>query len=94
MADIRITHSHALPLEQARAAAQKIADKLVRDYDMESAWQGNVLSFARSGVSGRLAVSDGMAQLDISLGFLLSALAPTIEQEVGRAMEKAFGAPA
>ena len=94
MADISITHKHALPLAAAKAAAQKIADKLVSDYDMRSAWQGDLLTFERSGVSGKLAVSDSVAQLDISLGFLLAAFAPKIEQEVSRAMAKAFGASA
>ena len=94
MAEISITQAHALPLPAARAAAQKIADKLVREYAMESAWEGEVLTFSRTGVSGRLAVSDSVAQLTISLGFLLAGFAPKIEQEVSRAMNKAFGHPA
>jgi putative polyhydroxyalkanoate system protein len=92
MAEISITHPHALPLAAAKAAAQKIADKLVSDYDMRSAWEGEVLTFSRSGVSGKLAVTDSVAQLDIALGFMLAAFAPKIESEVSRAMEKAFKA--
>ena len=94
MAEISITHPHALPLAAAKAVAQKIADKLVRDYAMESAWEGEVLTFSRTGVSGTLAVSGSVAQLTISLGFLLAGFAPKIEQEVSRAMDKAFGSKA
>ncbi len=94
MAEISITHAHALPLAAAKAAAQKIADKLVSEYAMESAWEGEVLTFSRAGVSGKLTVSGSVAQLNISLGFLLAGFAPKIEQEVSRAMDKAFASKA
>ena len=94
MADISITQKHKLPLKKAKAAAQKIADKLAEEYDMRSQWEGDVLLFKRSGVSGSLEVTATEAQLDIKLGFLLMAFSGKIEEEVGKNMKKVFTAKA
>ncbi|HYD96672.1 MAG TPA: polyhydroxyalkanoic acid system family protein [Noviherbaspirillum sp.] len=94
MADISITQAHKLPHKKAKAAAQKVADQMAEEYDMESEWNGDVLLFKRSGVSGRLTVSDSNAHLEIKLGFLLKAFAPTIEEKVSAKMKKVFGAKA
>lgn len=94
MADITIIHEHTLSMAQAREAAQKVADQMVADYEMVATWDGDVLSFKRSGVSGTLALAANRAQLDIELGFMLKAFAGKIEEQVGRNMEKVFaGAP-
>ena len=90
MADITITQKHALPHTKAKAAAQKIADKLAQQYDMQSEWDGDVLLFKRSGVSGKLAVHAAEAQLEITLGFLFKAFSGQIEEEVGKNMRRAF----
>jgi putative polyhydroxyalkanoate system protein len=55
-------------------------------------WEGDVLHFKRSGVSGTLLVLDCEATLEISLDFLFKALAPTIEQKVAAKMKKMFDA--
>ncbi|HZW13247.1 MAG TPA: polyhydroxyalkanoic acid system family protein [Noviherbaspirillum sp.] len=94
MADISITQTHTLPHKKAKAAAQKVADQMAEEYDMASEWQGDVLVFKRSGVSGKLVVSEAHAQLDISLGLLLKAFAPTIEEKVTAKMKKVFGSKA
>jgi putative polyhydroxyalkanoate system protein len=94
MADISITQKHKLTLKKAKAAAQKVADKLAQEYDMTSEWEGDVLHFQRSGVSGTLAVLEHEAKLDIKLGFLLKAFAPTIEEKVTAQMKKVFSAKA
>lgn len=67
MADISIVQAHNMPPEQARAAAQEVADKMAADFGMECRWDGPVLRFERSGVDGTLVVNDRDAQLDITL---------------------------
>jgi putative polyhydroxyalkanoate system protein len=94
MADISITQAHKLPHDQARAAAQKVADQLADEYEMALEWAGNALHFKRSGVSGKLLLLETEATLEISLDFLLKAFAPTIEQKVAAKMEKIFSAKA
>jgi putative polyhydroxyalkanoate system protein len=92
MSAIVINQKHTLTHKKARAAAQKVADKLAAEYDMTSEWEGDVLHFQRSGVSGRLTLHEHSARIEIKLGFLLMAFAPKIEDEVGRQMRKVFGA--
>ncbi len=90
MADITLVQEHALSMDDARAAAQKVADQMVADYEMTCSWDGDLLSFKRSGVSGTLALAEGRAQLDIELGFMLKGFKSKIEEQVGRNMRKLF----
>lgn len=92
MADISITQQHTLPHDQARIAAQKIADQMAKEYDMSIAWEGDVLTFKRSGIDGRLAVESNRAVLDITLGFILKGFSGQIEEKLGRNMVKVFSA--
>ena len=90
MADINIVQQHKLTAVKAREAAQQVADKLAQEYDLVCAWDGDVLRFERSGVDGSLTLEKEQAQLQIKLGFLLSAFAPTIEGKIAEKMRKVF----
>jgi putative polyhydroxyalkanoate system protein len=92
MADISIVQAHRLSAAKAREAAAKVADKLARDYDLACNWDGNVLRFERSGVQGALTLQERQAELDIKLGFLMSAFSAAIEAKVAESMRKVFGA--
>jgi putative polyhydroxyalkanoate system protein len=92
MADISITQQHSLTQPAARAAAQKVADKLANDYGLQCKWEGDVLRFERSGVEGALTLGERQALLRIKLGFMMSAFACTIEQKVAESMRKTFTA--
>ena len=94
MADISIKQQHKLTHKKAMAAAQKVADKMAEDYDMASEWEGDVLHFKRSGVTGSLTLLEHEAHLEVTLGFLLKAFAPTIEEKVTAQMKKVFSAKA
>jgi putative polyhydroxyalkanoate system protein len=92
VADIIITQQHTLSQPQARAAAQKVADKLASDYGLDCSWDGDVLRFERSGVEGMLTLAQSQADLRIKLGFMMSAFAPAIEQKVAESMRRTFAA--
>jgi putative polyhydroxyalkanoate system protein len=94
MAQIKIVHQHALPPKKAREAAQKVADKIAEEYELECEWEGDVLHFERSGVTGSLTLQPQQVQMEIQLGFLMSAFASTIEAKVAENMRKVFAAPA
>lgn len=94
MADINIVQEHSLTPEKARAAAQKVADKLHAEYALACVWDGDVLRFERSGVEGSLRLEPRQAQMQIKLGFLFAAFAPAIESKVSDNMRKVFAAPA
>ncbi len=90
MADINIVHEHALTPKKAREAAQKVADKIAEEYDLECEWEGDVLYFERSGVQGSMTLEKQQVQMVIKLGFLMSAFASTIEAKVSENMKKVF----
>ena len=90
MADITIRHAHELNATDARAAADKVANEMATEFDMAIQWQGDVLSFKRSGVSGTLTLLDREALLDITLGSMLKAFAAKIEDKVSGNMVKVF----
>ena len=90
MADINIVQQHKLTAEKAREAAQQVADKLAQEYDLACAWDGDVLRFERNGVDGSLTLEKEQAQLQIKLGFMLSAFASTIEGKIAEKMRKVF----
>jgi putative polyhydroxyalkanoate system protein len=91
MADINIVQEHQLGKEAARAAAQKVAEKLAAEYGLGCRWMGDVLRFERSGVEGALTVSDQRAAVHIKLGLFASAFATAIEAKVGESMREVFG---
>lgn len=91
MADISITQKHKLSHKKAKAAAQKVANQLSEEYGVSAEWDGDVLNFKRSGVSGSLEVSAKQAQLDITLGFMFKAFSSTIEEHIHSNMKKVFG---
>lgn len=92
MAEISIVQQHHLSPEQARTAAQQVADRLAAEYDLECGWEGDVLQFERSGVHGTLTLEPGQAEIFIKLGFLMSAFAAMIEAKVAHNMKSVFGA--
>jgi putative polyhydroxyalkanoate system protein len=95
MADIDLTRIHNLGLAAARAKAERMADHLGRKFDLKGDWEGNVLRFARPGVTGSLAITDKDLHLAVSLGFLLKAMKGSIEQAVKHELDTLFAeAPA
>ena len=91
MSEIHLHRAHRIGLRKAKASVQKIAEEMADVFDMQSEWEGNVLHFSRSGVSGSMSVTKDSVTLDAKLGFLLSALKPRIEAQIEKNFEKYFG---
>jgi putative polyhydroxyalkanoate system protein len=85
MSDIHARKAHNLTLEEAKQTAQKLADQLQKEFQLDSQWQGNTLNFTRSGVKGKLDVT-----VDISLGFMLKAFRGKIQAEIDKNIDKMF----
>ena len=90
MSEISIVQEHNLSTEQARAAAQQVAQRISTEYGLECKWDGDVLRFERSGVEGALSLEGGRAAMRIRLGFFMSAFASAIEAKVAEKMRKVF----
>jgi putative polyhydroxyalkanoate system protein len=92
MADINFTQPYSMTHQEARAAAQIMADKMASEFSMVTTWEGDVLRFERSGLTGSLALRSQAAHLEMELGMMLKAFAPAIQDKVVRNMKKLFGA--
>ena len=92
MADIDVKRAHALGLEGARAAAERMSDALSRKFDLRGKWIGNTLTFERSGVAGTLDVTAKDLHLAVTLGFLLKAMKGSIERAVNEELDKVLAA--
>lgn len=88
MADIELKRSHHLGLKGAREAADKMADKLGKQFNLSGDWEGNTLHFDRPGVNGSLKVTDHDMHLQVTLGFLLKAMKGPIEKAVHEQLDK------
>ena len=90
MDDIVIYRKHGKTLAEARKSAERMAAELNEEFELNCAWQGNVLTFERLGVSGKLELDDQEVGVIVNLSFLLTALKPTIERDVHRFFDENF----
>ena len=88
MSEIKFKRSHHLALKDARKVAQQAADKLGEEYDLQSEWEGDTLHFHRSGVDGHMHVTASHIDLNVKLGFLLSAFRSSFEHHIENNLDK------
>jgi putative polyhydroxyalkanoate system protein len=91
MSHIVINRNHALSLDQARTAAEALADQLAERYEISHHWQEDSLHFERSGVSGQIDLEPGLIRVSVRLGFLLVSLKSRLEQEIDRQLDEMLG---
>ena len=92
MTDITIHRTHGKTHAEAHVSAEYMATELKEEFDLNYSWDGDVLRFNRTGVSGTLSIDNQEVALSIQLGFFLSALKPRIEREVHRFLDENFQA--
>ncbi len=89
MAKIDIRRPHGTTIEGARAVVDKVAARMSEKFGTEGTWQGDTLTFARSGVKGAIAVTASEVHVTAELGMLLAAARHHRRrnpQEAGRAV--------
>ena len=91
MSKIDIRHPHSQPMAKARKSLEDVAAKLDDRFGMQSRWEGDTLHFSRSGVDGHIALAPDSLHVTAQLGFLLSAMKGSIEQEIRRVLDEKFG---
>ena len=87
---IDIRHSHSLTHAKARKAVEEVAKKLAERFEFDYGWEGDDMCFSRSGVDGKIALSPRQLHVTAKLGFLLSALQGTVENEIRRVLDEKF----
>jgi putative polyhydroxyalkanoate system protein len=91
MATISVVKTHHLSHAKAKSVAQKIARDLKGRFDLECTWDGDECRFTRSGLTGLMRVGRDQIALDVKLGFLLSAVAPSIERAIHQELDAVVG---
>jgi putative polyhydroxyalkanoate system protein len=94
MADVKLTRQHGMSLAQAKKVAQKAADDMAKEYDVESQWDGDTLHFQRSGVKGFLEVDATTMNVEVTLGFLFKPFAAKFRDTMSANFDKLLAAPA
>lgn len=91
MSDISISRKHSKSIKDARSAVNKVAAAIAKRFSVHHEWDADVLNFSRSGVDGHIALTKGLVQVNVKLGFLLGMLRKPIEQEIERVLDEEFG---
>lgn len=97
MSDIKIRRAHSMPHDKARAAAEKMAKLLKKEFELDYEWaedDKDVLVFERPGVNGELKVAPKHVEMEVKLGFLLKMMKPTIERHIHDHLDQIFAAHA
>lgn len=76
------------------AAAQKVADQIAEEYGVSLEWEDDVLHFKRSGVTGKLVLTEHTAHMEITLGLMFKMFGSAIEEHVRANMKKVFASKA
>ena len=92
MAVIDIRRKHGRSIKDARAAVERVARAIALEYGITHAWDGNELTFRRTGVNGTISVARQEVHIRAELGFLMGTLKPVIEREIVRQLDDEFGA--
>lgn len=87
MAKISLAHAHTLGKSQARQVVEQVVAELASKHQIQSVWHGDTLNIKRSGLDGTLAVTDEAVNIQVNLGFLLSAVKPIIEREINEELD-------
>ncbi|HVK37836.1 MAG TPA: polyhydroxyalkanoic acid system family protein [Candidatus Kapabacteria bacterium] len=91
MATIDIVRTHSLGRAGARKAVDDMAADIASRLQADTTWQGDTLSFKRSGANGRIDVEEKKVRINIELGMLLSPMRGMIEQQINSYLDEHFG---
>jgi len=88
MSAIDVHRAHTLDKDHAREAAEALARDLSCQFDLNYQWEGDHLTFKRSGVKGHLNITDDDLRVHLELGMLLRPFKSKIEQEIHRQLDQ------
>ncbi len=92
MAMIRLARAHQLPRSRARAMLLAVAEELAREHGCRTHWDGAELGFRRTGLHGRVDVSDSQVAVEIDLAPMLRPWRRLIEQRLRYRLEALLAA--
>lgn len=92
MSIIHIVRRHTLTLADAKAEVERIAERVESEFGADYEWDGDTLSFSRSGVCGEITVTAEALDLSIRLGLLLSTVKGQIERQIADKVDETLAA--
>lgn len=88
MASIEIRRTHALGMEQAKAAVDTVAQQLHKELQARSQWQGDSLKFDCPGAHGHIEVTHDAVRVSVHLSWLLSAAKGHITKSIEETLDR------
>ena len=88
MATIDITKKHTKTREEARAAAEQVANRLKDKLEATWRWSGEEIVFERTGAKGRIVIGDGVVRVEIDLAFVLRPLKGKVESKAQQYLDE------
>ncbi len=91
MAKLSIEQGHALPLPEVKRRLQELADRLSTKYGIEAQWTSDrEASLKRTGVTGKINISDDKVAVLLDLSFALLPVKGKIEERITRELKSAL----
>jgi putative polyhydroxyalkanoate system protein len=90
MSKIHLRREHDLTPKAARRKVERVADVLVRKFDAECTWKGDVLSVDHPSVNGKVTVGKNDVVVEARLGFLVAMFRDRIDEELARILDEEF----
>ena len=91
MVNIHVLHPHQRTMLQAREAVQVFSTKLEAKLGVKSVWNDDVLILERQGVKGTMALTEGVVEVKLTLGLMLTPMKGQIEAEVNKQLTRCLG---
>ncbi|RBW48950.1 polyhydroxyalkanoic acid system family protein [Marinobacter sp. F3R11] len=88
MSVIDVHRTHSLDKDHALEAAESLAQDLSSQFDVNYQWEGDHLTFKRSGAKGHLNITGEDLHVHLELGMLLRPFKSRIEQEINSQLDK------
>ena len=90
MSKIHLRREHDLTPKAARKKVERVADVLVKKFDAECEWNGDVLSVNHPSVNGKVTVGPNDVIVEAKLGFLVAMFRDRIDEELVRILDREF----
>ncbi len=81
MANIELTRSHSLGLDEGRDAVERVAQQLESDVGVDYEWDGDTLRFDGQGTDGQINVEADTVEILINLSAFLRPMQSQIKAE-------------
>lgn len=90
MSRIRLRREHDLSPQAAREKVERVADVIVKRFEADCEWQGDVLSIRHPAVNGTVTLGRNDIVVEAKLGLMLAMFRERIDNELVRVLDREF----